>query len=159
MSKKIGVRHLRDVIPPRIEAKEIQAWTARFRQRLLLSDVGILAQERLASHRHSARVGQRICLHLEQSISDLHTDPRVPNHHTVPEPGLRKTVAKVRLPWLWREILREQIQLCVIPGNVCADKVGDEIPRPSLNLNSRKRIRKRTVGDGCGNSVPGQPKA
>ena len=151
--------NLRSAIPAWLQAKEMQSWTPRFRQRFLLSDSGVLAQERLASCRLPARVGHRICPHIEQSISDLDTDPRIPNYHAVPEPGLWKIVPKVRLAWCWREIFGEQIQLCVIPGNECAHKVRDEVPRPSLNLNGLNRIRERPVGHGCGDRVARQPKA
>src|SRR5713226_2814040 len=90
-------------------------------------------------------VGQRICAHLEDLIPDLPANPRVSNHHAVPEPGGRKFVPMVRLPWLRCEIFGEQIQLCAVPANICAHKVRKEIPRPSFNLNRGNRIRKRPV--------------
>jgi len=53
------------VIPSRFEAKEIQLRTLRFRQLFPLSNIFVLSQERLASQRHLAWVGQRIRSHLE----------------------------------------------------------------------------------------------
>src|SRR5579864_3203475 len=151
--------NLRSAIPAWLQPKEMQSWTPRFRQCFLLSDIGVLAQKRLASCLLSARVGHRICPQIEQSISDLHTDPRIPDYHPVPEPGLRKIVPKVRLAWRRREIFGEQIQLRVVPGNECAHKVRDEVPRPGLNQNSVNRIRKRPIGHRRGDRIARQPEA
>src|SRR4029077_11355824 len=84
---------------------------------------------------------------------------RVPDHHTIPKPGFRKTFSKIRLSRRGGEIFGEQIELLIIPRNVCPQNVGKEIPSASLNLNGRNRIRKRPVRDGRRDGVPGQPKA
>jgi len=110
--------YLRSVIPSQLQMKKVQSRTLRFRQRFLLPHIGIFAEECRPGRCRLVFVPDWICPHLEHPISDLHSDPRVPNYHPIPEPCFREMVPKIWLLGCWCEVFGKQIQLRAIPGRV-----------------------------------------